>query len=194
MTETENKFFSVDVSNDIHIVNLHETLDQAKQSCLDGAVEAHEFADDMCDHEDFALNDLPYAVYGVVLGKADCKEKQLSEEEKEDYGSDLVLEKPEIVEFSQNNGWISVKDRLPEPDDANAVMFWKGASHLVYGKPISGKGCGEKDIYFGFYLKNPSNNEDIWAWGWHKNSDGKIVFDEIEATHWRSLPPIPKTE
>ncbi|HII3714808.1 TPA: DUF551 domain-containing protein, partial [Pasteurella multocida] len=111
--ETEKKFFSVDVSNDIHIVNLHETLDQAKQSCLDGAVEAHEFADDMCDHEDFALNDLPYAVYGVVLGKADCKEKQLSEEEKEDYGSDLVLEKPEIVEFSQNNGWISVEDRLP---------------------------------------------------------------------------------
>ncbi|MGC6299257.1 hypothetical protein ACMXZB_12220, partial [Pasteurella multocida] len=99
MIETEKKFFSVDVSNDIHIVNLHETLDQAKQSCLDGAVEAHEFADDMCDHEDFALNDLPYAVYGVVLGKADCKEKQLSEEEKEDYGSDLVLEKPEIVEF-----------------------------------------------------------------------------------------------
>ncbi|MGY4847791.1 DUF551 domain-containing protein, partial [Pasteurella multocida] len=113
MIETEKKFFSVDVSNDIHIVNLHETLDQAKQSCLDGAVEAHEFADDMCDHEDFALNDLPYAVYGVVLGKADCKEKQLSEEEKEDYGSDLVLEKPEIVEFSQNNGWISVEDRLP---------------------------------------------------------------------------------
>ncbi|HDR1816912.1 TPA: DUF551 domain-containing protein [Pasteurella multocida] len=194
MTETEKRFFSVDVSNDIHIVNLHETLEQAKQSCLAGAVEAHEFTDDMCDHEDFASNDLPYAVYGIIIGKAECKEKQLSEEEKEDYGSDLVLEKPEIVEFPQDDGWISVKDRLPEPDDANAVMFWKGASHLVYGKPISGKGCGEKDIYFGFYLKNPSNNEDIWAWGWHKNSDGKIVFDEIEATHWRSLPPIPKTE
>ncbi|HHW7447591.1 TPA: hypothetical protein ACU16Q_001843 [Pasteurella multocida] len=85
MTETENKYFSVDVSNDIHIVKLHETLEQAKKSCLDGATEAHEFADDMCDYEGFASNDLPYAVYGVVLGKAECKEKQLSEEEKEEY-------------------------------------------------------------------------------------------------------------
>ncbi|HII3779257.1 TPA: DUF551 domain-containing protein, partial [Pasteurella multocida] len=123
---------SVDVSNDIHIVNLHETLDQAKQSCLDGAVEAHEFADDMCDHEDFALNDLPYAVYGVVLGKADCKEKQLSEEEKEDYGSDLVLEKPEIVEFSQNNGWISVKDRLPSEREDILICTDRGEIKIAW--------------------------------------------------------------
>ncbi|MDX3890748.1 DUF551 domain-containing protein, partial [Pasteurella multocida] len=34
---SNEKYFSVDVSNDIHIVNLHETLEQAKQSCLDGA-------------------------------------------------------------------------------------------------------------------------------------------------------------
>jgi len=132
MIETEKKFFSVDVSNDIHIVNLHETLDQAKQSCLDGAVEAHEFADDMCDHEDFALNDLPYAVYGVVLGKADCKEKQLSEEEKEDYGSDLVLEKPEIVEFSQNNGWISVKDRLPSEREDILICTDRGEIKIAW--------------------------------------------------------------
>ncbi|MDX3898889.1 DUF551 domain-containing protein, partial [Pasteurella multocida] len=123
---------SVDVSNDIHIVNLHETLDQAKQSCLDGAVEAHEFADDMCDHEDFALNDLPYAVYGVVLGKADCKEKQLSEEEKEDYGSDLVLEKPEIVEFSQDDGWISVKDRLPSEREDILIYTDRGEIKIAW--------------------------------------------------------------
>ncbi|HED4401007.1 TPA: DUF551 domain-containing protein [Pasteurella multocida] len=123
MTETEKRFFSVDVSNDIHIVNLHETLEQAKQSCLAGAVEAHEFADDMCDHEYFASNDLPYAVYGIIIGKAECKEKQLSEEEKKDYGSDLVLEKPEIVEFPQDDGWISVKDRLPQADESVLVYF-----------------------------------------------------------------------
>ncbi|ANJ90540.1 TPA: DUF551 domain-containing protein [Pasteurella multocida] len=132
MIETEKKFFSVDVSNDIHIVNLHETLDQAKQSCLDGAVEAHEFADDMCDHEDFALNDLPYAVYGVVLGKADCKEKQLSEEEKEDYGSDLVLEKPEIVEFLQDDGWISVKDRLPSEREDILIYTDRGEIKIAW--------------------------------------------------------------
>ncbi|MDY0633165.1 DUF551 domain-containing protein [Pasteurella multocida] len=124
--------FSVDVSNDIHIVNLHETLDQAKQSCLDGAVEAHEFADDMCDHEDFALNDLPYAVYGVVLGKASCKEKQLSEEEKEDYGSDLVLEKPELVEFQQDDGWISVKDRLPSEREDILIYTDRGEIKIAW--------------------------------------------------------------
>ncbi|HII3779276.1 TPA: DUF551 domain-containing protein, partial [Pasteurella multocida] len=123
---------SVDVSNDIHIVNLHETLDQAKQSCLDGAVEAHEFADDMCDHEDFALNDLPYAVYGVVLGKASCKEKQLSEEEKEDYGSDLVLEKPELVEFQQDDGWISVKDRLPSEREDILIYTDRGEIKIAW--------------------------------------------------------------
>ncbi|MDX3956701.1 DUF551 domain-containing protein [Pasteurella multocida] len=116
----------------MHIVNLHETLDQAKQSCLDGAVEAHEFADDMCDHEDFTLNDLPYAVYGVVLGKASCKEKQLSEEEKEDYGSDLVLEKPELVEFPQDNGWISVKDRLPSEREDILICTNRGEIKIAW--------------------------------------------------------------
>ncbi|HED4469397.1 DUF551 domain-containing protein [Pasteurella multocida] len=132
MTETENKYFSVDVSNDIHIFDLHETLEQAKKSCLDGATEAHEFADDMCDYEGFASNDLPYAVYGVVLGKAECKEKQLSEEEKEEYGSDLALEKPELVEFPQDNGWISVKDRLPEEREDILIYTNKGEIKLAY--------------------------------------------------------------
>ncbi|HDR1252722.1 TPA: DUF551 domain-containing protein [Pasteurella multocida] len=138
---SNEKYFSVDVSNDIHIVNLHETLEQAKQRCLAGAVEAHEFADDMCDHEDFTSNDLPYAVYGVVLGKAECKEKQLSEEEKEDYGSDLVLEKPEIVEFPQDNNWINVKEKLPEActhvlvytiADETISLFYDGEKFFFY--------------------------------------------------------------
>lgn len=86
----------------------------------------------MCDHEDFALNDLPYAVYGVVLGKADCKEKQLSEEEKEDYGSDLVLEKPEIVEFLQDDGWISVKDRLPSEREDILIYTDRGEIKIAW--------------------------------------------------------------
>lgn len=32
------KYFSVDISNDIHIINLYETLEQARGACLAGAV------------------------------------------------------------------------------------------------------------------------------------------------------------
>ncbi|MDW0499029.1 hypothetical protein P2E27_11095 [Mannheimia haemolytica] len=69
----EEKYFSVDVSDETHVIRLHETLEQAKQSCLNGATEAYEFAGDMDDHESYEsyeAYDLPYAVYGVVLGRA----------------------------------------------------------------------------------------------------------------------------
>lgn len=165
MTETENKYFSVDVSNDIHIVKLHKTLEQAKQSCLADAVEAHEFADDMCDHEDFALNDLPYAVYGVVLGKADCKEKQLSEEEKEEYSSDLVLEQPELVEFPKDDGWISVKDRLPQADE-RVLVYFKNKIRDFQSITLSEFIDGEFDIV------------------------GRL----FQVTHWQPIPQPPKTE
>lgn len=49
------KYFSVDISNDIHIINLYETLEQARGACLAGAVEAHEFADDMDDYEKYLV-------------------------------------------------------------------------------------------------------------------------------------------
>ncbi|HDR1218050.1 TPA: DUF551 domain-containing protein [Pasteurella multocida] len=195
MTETENKYFAVNIYDE-NSISFHKTEEEAKEDCLKGAEELLDYAIEIDDISVYECQ-IHNAVYGVVLGKAESKTREPSEEEKQSswYDEiDYIIEHPKIVEYPKCDGWISVDERLPEPDDANAVMFWKGASHLVYGKPISGKGCGEKDIYFGFYLKNPSNNEDIWAWGWHKNSDGKIVFDEIEATHWRSLPPIPKTE
>ncbi|WP_143813538.1 DUF551 domain-containing protein, partial [Mannheimia haemolytica] len=102
------------VSNDIHILNLHETLEQAKQSCLNGAAEAYEFASEMDDCENYEANDLPYAVYGVVLGRAKSDIRPLTSEEKESgyfEEVDNFIEQPELVE---TNGWISVKDKLPE--------------------------------------------------------------------------------
>ena len=111
------KYFSVDISNDIHIINLYETLEQARGACLAGAVEAHEFADDMDEYENYESNDLPYAVYGVVLGKAECKKKTLTEEEKDERYSDFdyVLEKPEIVDYPKDDNWIKSDNCAPPP-------------------------------------------------------------------------------
>ncbi|MDW1112751.1 DUF551 domain-containing protein [Mannheimia haemolytica] len=114
---SKEKYFSVDVSNDIHILNLHETLEQAKQSCLNGAAEAYEFASEMDDCENYEANDLPYAVYGVVLGRAKSDIRPLTSEEKESgyfEEVDNFIEQPELVE---TNGWISVKDKLPLSDE-----------------------------------------------------------------------------
>ncbi|MDW0854499.1 DUF551 domain-containing protein [Mannheimia haemolytica] len=81
----EEKYFSVDVSDETHVIRLHETLEQAKQSCLNGATEAYEFAGDMDDHESYEsyeAYDLPYAVYGVVLGRAKSDIRPLTDEER----------------------------------------------------------------------------------------------------------------
>ncbi|MDW0881363.1 hypothetical protein P2J43_14355 [Mannheimia haemolytica] len=57
----EEKYFSVDVSDETHVIRLHETLEQAKQSCLNGATEAYEFAGDMDDHESYESYEDPLA-------------------------------------------------------------------------------------------------------------------------------------
>ena len=161
------KYFSVDISNDIHIINLCETLEQARETCLAGATDAHEFADDMDEYENYESNDLPYAVYGVVLGKAECKKKTLTEEEKDERCSDFdyVLEKPEIVAYPKDDDWIKCSERLPgeyesvivftPPDDVRAA--W-----LRYDDKC------EKGYYF---------------------TDINIPYDFV--THWQPLPPPP---
>lgn len=130
------KYFSVDISNDIHIINLCETLEQARETCLAGAVEAHEFADDMDDYENYESNDLPYAVYGVVLGKVECKKKTLTEEEKDERCSDFdyVLEKPEIVDYPKDDDWIKCSDKLP-PVYTRVLVYgkWYNSNIITIG-------------------------------------------------------------
>ena len=158
------KYFSVDVSNDIHIINLCETLEQARETCLAGAVEAHEFADDMDEYENYEINDLPYAVYGVVLGKAECKKKTLTEEEKDERCSDFdyVLEKPEIVDYPKDDNWIKCSERLPELDD-------DGHSEMVLVADRNGS------IRLNYLI------DDEW-------------MVPIEVTHWMPLPELPKEQ
>lgn len=111
---TKEKYFSVDVSNDIHIVNLHDTEEQARKSCLDCANEAYEFASDLDEFENYVEHDLPYAVYGVILGRAKSDTRPLTNDELESGYYDEqshVIEPPELIKV---NSWISVDENLPE--------------------------------------------------------------------------------
>ena len=174
------KYFSVDISNDIHIINLCETLEQAREACLAGATEAHEFADDMDEYEDYESNDLPYAVYGVVLGKAECKKKTLTEEEKDERCSDFdyVLEKPEIVDYLKDDNWIKCSERLPE---LYHTVFSGIVSKdvLLYGIPYN-DGEEEMRVFIGYMTED---NE------FHTDDIGKCDV----VTHWQPLPK-PLTE
>lgn len=139
MAETENKYFAVSVDQ-WDKISFHKTEEDAKKECLRGAEELLDYAIEIDDISVYKCQ-IHNAVYGVVLGKAVCKEKQLSEEEKEDYGSDLVLEKPELVELPQDNNWISVKEKLPEAYTHVLVytiaaetisLFYDGEKFLFY--------------------------------------------------------------
>lgn len=161
------KYFSVDISNDIHIINLCETLEQARETCLSGATDAHEFADDMDEYENYESNDLPYAVYGVVLGKAECKKKTLTKEEKDERCSDFdyVLEKPEIVDYPKDDNWIKCSDRLPDEHD----------SVIVFTPP--------DDVRVAWLRHDDESKKGYYF------TDINMPYDFV--THWQPLPPPP---
>lgn len=120
---SKEKYFSVDVSNDIHIINLHETLEEAKQSCLNNAAEAYDFAREMDDSENYECNDLPHAVYGLILGRAKSDKRPITEEEKEsgyfETHTSHIIEPPILVE---TESWISVKEKMPKEFDTVLVF------------------------------------------------------------------------
>ena len=168
------KYFSVDISNDIHIINLCETLEQARETCLAGATDAHEFADDMDEYENYESNDLPYAVYGVVLGKAECKKKTLTEEEKDERCSDFdyVLEKPEIVDYPKDDNWIKCSERLPEIFDHN--------------------GLERSDVVMCFGLEEQDDPKTYFlAYRVHGNRFYSFNGECAKITHWQPLPLPP---
>lgn len=172
---SKEKYFSVDVSNDIHILKLHETLEEAKQSCLNNATDAFEFADELDEYENYEHNDLPYAVYGLILGRAKSDKRPLTDEERESgyYMAHIshIIEPPKLVEV---NGWISVKDKLPETK-TRFDLIKMSDTVLVFGKDEE----GDPNHIFTAYM---AGNGIFYA------SNGKCH----EVTHWHLLPEPPQ--
>ncbi|WP_424407356.1 DUF551 domain-containing protein [Pasteurella sp. PK-2025] len=180
MTETENKYFSVNIY-DKNSISFHKSEEEAKEKCIKCAENLYGLA---TENDNFSLYEkrLNNAVYGVVLGKVESKTRELSEDEKRsinyfncDYNVDAIIEKPEIVEFPQGNGWISIKEQLPELDKDVLVAFWTGSQY--------GIGFATYKKYYGEPKFVEPNYEYYGVTEVLANCD-----------FWRPLPPPPKTE
>ncbi|ANJ89289.1 TPA: DUF551 domain-containing protein [Pasteurella multocida] len=177
MTEKENKYFAVNIYDE-NSISFHKTEEEAKKACLNCAEEFHQQCADGQDMQCYE-DRISHAIYGVILGKAESKTRELSEEEKQSGlydGIDCMVELPEIVEFPQDDGWISVKDKLPKKFDRVLV-------------------CQQDYKWEQNYIRIAyCNNSEGTEW-WADNYDGtgcEIIFNDV--THWRPLPPPPKTE
>lgn len=161
MTETENKYFAVNIYDE-NSISFHKTEEEAKKACLNGAEELYDHAtynDDISLYTEQEHN----AVYGVVLGKAESKTRDLNEEEKQSNDEiDYIIEHPKIVEYPKCDGWISVKDRLPSEREDILICTDRGEIKIAW----------RDDVFFMSLLT------------YHLSS----------VTHWRPLPPLPKTE
>lgn len=83
------------------------------------------------------------------------------------------------VEVETDNGWISVKDRLPEYDKTVLVVNEDGYMHTAVRIKGSIARIDEWQIKFGVCF----TDNDVWE----EDEQGKI-------THWQYLPEPPKGE
>lgn len=80
-----------------------------------------------------------------------------------------------INSLNNSNGWISVKDRLPEEDIAV----------LVYGQVLN----DPPDV---IGVRRRYNGDQEWKYTW-ESEDG-FIYREDDVTHWMPLPEPPKEE
>lgn len=189
MTETENEYFAVSVDQ-WDKISFHKTEEDAKKECLKGAEELLDYAIEIDDISVYECQ-IHNAVYGVVLGKAESKTRELSEEEKQSswYSEyDYLIEHPKIVEYPQDDGWISVKDRLPQPIDTSTEYRNQENKSVIY--------YTEDDEYwfigFGWYVYGDKEDCDGCLIPYWELEDTGLT--EVDVTHWQPLPPPPKTE
>lgn len=90
-----------------------------------------------------------------------------------------VIDDEPTVEAEPVNGWISVKDKLPEYDKTVLVVNEDGYMHTAVRIKGSIAMIDEWQIKFGVYFID----NDVWE----EDEQGKI-------THWQPLPEPPKEE
>lgn len=86
----------------------------------------------------------------------------------------------------ENNGWISVTDRLPEPFDTSNQHRHSYNRHLIYYT----EDREHWFIGFGWYLYDNKEDDDgclIPYW----EADKDYSLEEVEVAYWQPLPEPP---
>lgn len=137
--------------------------------------------DDFVKYEN-SKNDEYIQLYTTIIGIDNLISKASSVEEANALykAKDVIYSQQKHFIYRQpDNGWISVKERLPEYDKTVLVINEDGYMHTAVRIKGSIARIDEWQIKFGVYFID----NDVWE----EDEQGKI-------THWRLLPEPPKGE
>lgn len=162
------RYFAINIHDD-NAIEFFDNLDDAKESCLNSATEQYEYACYIDDLDNEICDQIHNAVFGVVMGGCKLPKRPADKNDEYEGGYDYIVEPP-VLEL--HNGWISVKDRLPEINDDTL----KSDMLLLYGHEEEFE---PKSIFIGYmYYGNR----------FYSNAYG----EGCKVTHWQPLPPRPQ--